>query len=107
MAPSACEYVTELTKALFNISLDTTLEDTEELVAVAASLDRLLNLAIDDQEQMMAVHGSSINVVTNFEGKPAVTSAIFGSNLANVRKLLDFLIYKIEHTSKNASLKVQ
>jgi hypothetical protein len=106
LAPADGDYVVELTKALFNITLDTAQEDTQELLAVANTLDRLLNTSTQSTEQTMSVRGSIINVVTNFEGKPEVTAQLFGANLGNVRKLLDFLIYKIEHISKNTSLKV-
>jgi hypothetical protein len=106
LPPAGCEYVTELAKALFNISLDSRAEDTAELLAVATSLHKLLNLNIDSLESRMSVHGSVINVVTNFEGRPELTADLFGANLANVRKLLDFLIYKIERNTNISSLKV-
>lgn len=108
LSPSDREYITELTRALFNISLDTKDEDSAELLAVAVSLDQLLNTAttnMDDIESRMSLYGSVINVVTNFEGRPEVTSAMFGSNMVNVNRTLDFLMYKIEHCSPTSSLK--
>jgi hypothetical protein len=98
--------VTELTRALFNISLNCGAEDTAALVAVAAQLDRLLNTSIDDLASRMSVHGGVINIVTNFEAMPAVTGLLFENNMGNVRKLLDFLIYKIENAKTNLKVTV-
>ncbi len=93
--------MTELTRALFNISLNCGAEDTAALLAVAAQLDRLLNTSIDDLASRMSVHGGVINIVTNFESMPAVTGFLFENNMGNVKKLLDFLIYKIENAKIN------
>ncbi len=98
--------MTELTRALFNISLNCGAEDTAALVAVAAQLDRLLNTSIDDLASRMSVHGGVINIVTNFEAMPAVTGLLFENNMGNVRKLLDFLIYKIENAKTNLKVTV-
>jgi hypothetical protein len=101
LPPLDCEYVTELTRALFNLSLNCGAEDTAALVAVAAQLDRLLNISIDDLASRMSVHGGVINIVTNFEAMPAVTGLLFENNMGNVKKLLDFLIYKMENAKTN------
>ncbi len=93
--------MTELTRALFNISLNCGAEDTADLLAVAAQLDRLLNTRIDDLASRMSVQGGVINIITNFEAMPTVTGLLFENNMGNVRKLLDFLIYKIENAKTN------
>ncbi len=98
--------MSELTRALFNLSLNCGAEDTADLLAVAAQLDRLLNTSIDDLASRMSVHGGVINIVTNFEAMPAVTGLLFENNMGNVRKLLDFLIYKIENAKTNLKVTV-
>ena len=61
--------VCEVLKVLFNISVNSTQEDTEELRAIARRCRDLVRMKIADSETSQKVVSNVVNVVTNMEGR--------------------------------------
>ena len=61
--------VCNVLKALFNISLNSSQEDTEELVAISRSCRDLVRMRTEDDETCLKVISNVVNVVTNMEGR--------------------------------------
>ena len=61
--------VCEVLKVLFNISVNSTQEDTEELRAIARRCRDLVRMKIADSETSQKVVSNVMNVVTNMEGR--------------------------------------
>ena len=61
--------VCEVLKVLFNISVNSTQEDTEELRAIARRCRDLVRMKIADSETRHKVVSNVVNVVTNMEGR--------------------------------------
>ena len=62
--------VCEVLKVLFNISVQSTQEDTAELVTIASSLRDLLRTRTGEAETRQKIVSNVVNVVTNMEGRP-------------------------------------
>ena len=62
--------VCEILKVLFNISVNSTPEDTAELVTIASSLRDLIRMRSGEAEIKQKIVCNVVNVVTNMEGRP-------------------------------------
>ena len=70
VSPGEGVVVCEVLKVLFNISVNSTSEDTAELVTIASSLRDLIRMRSAEEETRQKIVCNVVNVVTNMEGRP-------------------------------------
>jgi len=115
-----CSLICEILKVIFNLTLNSKVEDTEELVQVAMTLNKTLRTAIGNFDSKLKVVNNCINVITNMEGKsdafkellkpvemPTAEKDIMYEQIIvnNVQTFLDFLTFKIDNTQAGSTLK--
>jgi len=116
-----CLVACEILKVVFNLTVDSKVDETKDLTLVAATLNRLLRFRIINFDSKLKVVNNCINVVTNMEGKaeafkalvtpsdsptPAEPDVIFEGVVVNtIQSFLDFLTHKIDNTLPGSTLK--
>ena len=102
-------YAGEVLKVLFNLTLETKDEDVQELKEISGTLDRLLDQEFENEDAKATVVSNAINLITNFDGKPEITGALFSHHeTKHVNTILTFLLARLEKVigSNPLSLKV-
>ena len=103
------QYTSELLRLLFNLTCRLQPEDTEELVQLGATLNSLLRLRWEDEDEAgRIVLSNTINLLTNFEGLKEATSLLLPEgDLANIEAILQFLLIKLDQVAGSNSLSLK
>ena len=123
LAEQDCLVICEILKVIFNLTVETKTEETEDLILVAATLNRVLriNTNTKDFDLKLKVVNNCINVITNMEGKvdafkallepsdillPAEPDVMYeGAVISTIQSFLDFLTHRIDNTLPGSTLK--
>merc|ERR1719154_728069 len=116
-----CLVACEILKVVFNLTVDSKVDETKDLTLVAATLNRLIRIRIKHFDSRLKVVNNCINVVTNMEGKadafkalvtpsdilnPAEPDRLFEGVVVNtIQSFMDFLTHKIDNTLPGSTLK--